>query len=57
MFGFTQTTGGLYFATPSETDTAAQLKKATAQALGRPVAQQTLATAPAWFKDHASNFG
>ncbi|KAJ6119518.1 hypothetical protein N7523_003798 [Penicillium sp. IBT 18751x] len=56
MFGFTQTTGGLYFATPSETDTAAQLKKATAQALGRPVAEQNLATAPAWFKNHAMSF-
>ncbi|KAJ5746497.1 hypothetical protein N7520_011679 [Penicillium odoratum] len=56
MFGFTQNTGGLYFATASETDTAAVLKKSTAQALGRPEAEHNLATLLVWFKHHAKDF-
>ncbi|EQL00659.1 NmrA family protein [Ophiocordyceps sinensis CO18] len=51
MFGFAQTTGGRYFGPePSETRTAAELKRATAVALGRPGASQRLMTPKEWFK-------
>jgi hypothetical protein len=53
MFGFTQITGGRYFAPePSETSTAASLKRATAQALGRPEEQQRLINVKEWFAKH-----
>lgn len=53
MFGFSQTTGGRYFGPePSETETAAELKKATAIALGRPKTRERLVTARDWFRDH-----
>ncbi|KAJ5211260.1 hypothetical protein N7491_011080 [Penicillium cf. griseofulvum] len=56
MFGLAQTTGGLYFATPSENDTASVLKKVTGQALGRPADQHELVTAEAWFQAHVDCF-
>lgn len=53
MFGFTQITGGRYFGPePSNRDTASELKRATATALGRPKNQQELTTAKDWFKSH-----
>ncbi|KAF7597141.1 hypothetical protein BBP40_009479 [Aspergillus hancockii] len=53
MFGLTQTTGGLYFGPePSEKNTAAALKRATAAALGLPRDQQTLITVKGWFQKH-----
>jgi hypothetical protein len=53
MFGFTQITGGRYFGPePSEKSTAASLKRATAQALGRPEVQQNLISAKEWFATH-----
>ncbi|RJE23177.1 hypothetical protein PHISCL_04484 [Aspergillus sclerotialis] len=43
MFGFTQVTGGRYFARePTEAHTAAELKRATAMALGKPEGQYGL---------------
>ena len=51
MFGFTQTTGGRYFGPePSETDTTAELKRATAVALGRSQHQEQLINAKEWFR-------
>lgn len=51
MFGFTQITGGRYFGPePTEKDTAAELKRATARALGRPERQQGLVAAKEWFR-------
>ena len=53
MFGFTQTTGGRYFGPePSETDTAAALKRATAVALGTSKHQEQLISAKDWFRTH-----
>ncbi|KJZ74001.1 hypothetical protein HIM_06669 [Hirsutella minnesotensis 3608] len=53
MFAFTQTTGGRYFAPePSETDTATELKQATAKALKRPESEQQLIDAKTWFSKH-----
>jgi hypothetical protein len=50
MFGFTQNTGGRYFGEePSENSTAAELKKITAEALGRPREQHALLTAKDFF--------
>ncbi|KAJ5942046.1 hypothetical protein N7516_002214 [Penicillium verrucosum] len=51
MFGFTQNTGGRYFSDePSENSTAAELKKITAEALGRPKEQHALLTASKFFQ-------
>lgn len=51
MFGFTQNTGGRYFGEqPSESSTAAELKKITAEALGRPKEQHALLTAKDFFR-------
>jgi hypothetical protein len=51
MFGFTQNTGGRYFSEePSENNTAAELKKTTAEALGRPKEQLALLTAREFFQ-------
>lgn len=51
MFGFTQITGGRYFSEePSESNTAAQLKRITAEALGRPKEEHTLLTVREFFK-------
>ncbi|KAF3893335.1 putative NmrA family transcriptional regulator [Trichophyton interdigitale] len=53
MFGFTQITGGRYFGPePSKRETASELKRATATALGRPEDQRELMTAKDWFKSH-----
>jgi hypothetical protein len=54
MFGFTQITGGHYFGPqPSEINTAAELKRATAAALGRLTPQeQQLVSAKGWFRTH-----
>ncbi|KAJ6107170.1 hypothetical protein N7523_008493 [Penicillium sp. IBT 18751x] len=49
MFGFTQTTGGKYFADPTECHTASELKKATAMALGWSESRYELVTAREWF--------
>jgi hypothetical protein len=49
MFGFTQTTGGKYFAEPTEITSAAVLKRATAEALGWPEQKQCLITLSQWF--------
>jgi hypothetical protein len=54
MFGFTQTTGGLYFGSPTERETAYKLKKATAIALGYHEEKQGLVTVKDWF---AARFG
>lgn len=55
MFGFAQETGGRYFgAEPTEKETASQLKRATATALGRPSDQQDLVSVMEWF---AARFG
>lgn len=55
MFGFAQKTGGRYFgAEPTEKETARQLKRATATALGRPLDQQDLVSVMDWF---AARFG
>jgi hypothetical protein len=51
MFGFTQNTGGRYFSEePSENNTAAELKRITAEALGRPKEQHALLTARKFFQ-------
>jgi hypothetical protein len=51
MFAFTQITGGRYFSpSPSETDTAASLKRAVAQSLGWPAERHALITAREWFR-------
>lgn len=51
MFGFTQITGGRYFAPePSESKTAAELKRVTATALGRSESQPELVSAKDWFR-------
>lgn len=51
MFGFTQVTGGRYFGPePTENNTAADLKRATAIALNRPEPEQNLVTAESWFR-------
>ncbi|KAK5990628.1 NmrA-like family domain-containing oxidoreductase lnaB [Cladobotryum mycophilum] len=53
MFAFTQTTGGRYFAPePSEADTAAELKRATAVALGKPEPEQHLIRTKEFFRKH-----
>ena len=53
MFAFTQTTGGRYFGPePSEINRAAELKRATAKALGRAEHQEQLVTAKEWFGTH-----
>jgi hypothetical protein len=53
MFGFTQVTGGRYFGPePTEKNTAADLKRATAIALNRPESEQNLVTAESWFRKH-----
>ncbi|KAK4904157.1 hypothetical protein LTR66_017937 [Elasticomyces elasticus] len=49
MFGFTQITGGRYFAEPTESTTAAVLKRAVAEALGWPEERKYLVTASQWF--------
>jgi hypothetical protein len=49
MFGFTQITGGKYFAEPTESNTATVLKRATAEALGWPEEKQRLMTPNQWF--------
>ncbi len=53
MFGFTQITGGRFFGPldlePSDTKTAAELKKATAVAVGGPK-EGTLVTVEEWFR-------
>ena len=49
MFGFTQITGGKYFAEPTESDTARQLKSAVAVALDRRGRKQELITPKDWF--------
>lgn len=49
MFGFTQITRGRYFAEPTENDTAAILKRATAEELGWPEEKKSLMTASQWF--------
>ncbi|KAJ5664872.1 uncharacterized protein N7477_007320 [Penicillium maclennaniae] len=49
MFGFTQTTGGKYFADPTECHTASELKKATALTLGWSESRYELVTAREWF--------
>ncbi|CAG8080257.1 unnamed protein product [Penicillium olsonii] len=49
MFGFTQITGGRYFAEPTENVTAAILKRATAEALALPEGKQSLVTCRQWF--------
>lgn len=54
MFGFTQITGGRYFGSRTEKDTAQGLKKATAVALGYPEGKHDLATVKNWF---AARFG
>ena len=54
MFGFTQTTGGKYFAEPTESHTAQALKRATAMALGWPESKYDLTGAKEWF---AARFG
>ncbi|KAL4930456.1 NmrA/HSCARG family protein [Aspergillus undulatus] len=55
MFGLTQNTGGLYFGPePSEKNTAATLKRATAIALGLPKERQGLISAKEWFTNHFS---
>lgn len=51
MFAFTQTTRGLYFSEePSQIQTASELKKAAAVALGRPEEQQKLLSAKEFFR-------
>ncbi|KJZ70338.1 hypothetical protein HIM_10267 [Hirsutella minnesotensis 3608] len=53
MFGFAQTTGGRYFGPgPSETKTAAELKRAKTVALGEPSQQSRLASPKEWFRAH-----
>ncbi|KAI9372463.1 hypothetical protein BJX61DRAFT_552879 [Aspergillus egyptiacus] len=53
MFGVTQTTGGRYFgAEPSEKNTAGELKRATAVALGLPEEKQGLVSVRDWFAKH-----
>lgn len=49
MFEFTQTTGGKYFGTTTEIDTARKLKKEAAVALGYPEEKQNLVTVKDWF--------
>lgn len=49
MFGFAQETGGWYFSEPTEKETARELKRATAVALGRLAEQQELISVKEWF--------
>ncbi|EYE97682.1 NmrA/HSCARG family protein [Aspergillus ruber CBS 135680] len=50
MFGFAQETGGRYFSEPTEKETARELKRATAVALGRSAEQQELISVKEWFE-------
>lgn len=51
MFAFTQITSGCYFVPKlPENNTASELKRATAAALGRPEGQQGLVTVKDWFQ-------
>ncbi|RDA85304.1 hypothetical protein CP532_5916 [Ophiocordyceps camponoti-leonardi (nom. inval.)] len=53
MFAFTQTTDGLYFGPEtSQTVTAAELKRATSEALSRPAAEGGLVGPREWFARH-----
>ncbi|EAW15298.1 NmrA/HSCARG family protein [Aspergillus clavatus NRRL 1] len=53
MFGFTQNNQGRYFGPePSEKNTASELKRVTALALGQPVEAQKLTTAGEWFQKY-----
>ncbi|RCI08455.1 hypothetical protein L249_8934 [Ophiocordyceps polyrhachis-furcata BCC 54312] len=53
MFAFTQTTDGLYFGPEtSQTVTAAELKRATSEALSRPAADAGLVSPREWFAKH-----
>jgi hypothetical protein len=50
MFGFTQTTGGLYFGpVANDINIARDLKKATAEVLNLSKEKQSLVTAKQWF--------
>jgi hypothetical protein len=57
MFGFTQITGGMYFGSPTERETAQKLKKATAIALGYPEDKHSLASLKDWFAARFGNKG
>ena len=52
VFGFCQASGGLYYGTPNDVDTAAELKAAAAKAQGKEGDEAKLMTLKQFFKTH-----